>query len=414
MLHLCKLFMKRALFILVILTLVAEFFSCRKMLPQSPEPENLLAEPLEGLTPEQLMLFSRGDANFGHAFSREEGLGPIFVQSSCQGCHAGDGKGNPINMLTRFGRYQNGAWDPIYAEGGPQLQQHAIAGYAPETIPAGADHANFLPANVTGLGFLEAVADSTLLGMTDSLDLDGDGISGRVNWVSPSPFFTPKPHHVSQNGKYIGRFRRKADAVDLAQQVVKAFKEDIGITSNYDMHDPLNYSMSSISGDNVADPEGGTAIVDPVVFYMRTLKNPPRRNANASEVTEGEAIFIQTGCANCHVPTINTGFSEIEALNNKMFHPYTDLLLHDMGAALDDGYSEGSAGTSEWRTPPLWGFGLQHASQGGTIFLLHDGRANTVEQAISYHGGEATAARMAFQALSESDKQKIISFLNSL
>lgn len=406
--------MKHPLFIFVILVLITELFSCKKLLPQAPEPEETLAEPLEGLTPEQLAIFSVGDANFAHVFSREEGLGPIFVQTSCEGCHAGDGKGNPFNNITRFGKYTNGNWDPMHGQGGPQLQQCAITGYAPETIPAGAAHANFLPANVTGLGFLEAVADSTLLAMTDSLDLDGDGISGRVNWVLPAPFFMPKPHHISQNGKYIGRFRRKADAVDLVQQVVKAFKEDIGITSDYDMYDPLNYGISSISGDNVSDPEGGTTVVNPVVFYMRTLKNPPRRNADAPAVLEGETIFIQTGCAKCHVPTLTTGYSEIQSLNNKVFHPYTDLLLHDMGAGLDDGYSEGNAATSEWRTPPLWGFGLQQESQGGTFFFLHDGRANTVEQAISYHGGEAVSARAAFQILSETDKQKLKAFLNSL
>jgi CxxC motif-containing protein (DUF1111 family) len=405
--------MKRTLLIAATFVLVVELFSCRKMLPKAPEPEETLAEPLEGLTPEQLFIFSIGDENFAHVFSREEGLGPIFVQGSCENCHAGDGKGNPSNMLTRFGKYQNGSWDPMYSQGGPQLQQRAITGYAPETIPAGVAHANFLPANVTGLGFLEAVDDSTLLGMTDSLDLDGDGISGRVNWVSPSPFFMPKPHHISQNGQYIGRFRRKADAVDLLQQVVKAFKEDIGITSTYDMHDPLNYSVSSSGGDNVADPEAA-AKVDQVVFYMRTLKNPPRRNTEDPDVILGENIFIQTGCAKCHVPSLTTGSSEIEPLNNKVFHPYTDLLLHDMGVGLDDRYSEGSAATSEWRTPPLWGFGLQPDSQGGLMFLLHDGRARTVEQAINYHGGEASTASTAFKALSENDKQKLITFLNSL
>lgn len=405
--------MKRALFALAVIVLVTELFSCKKMLPQAPEPEDLLAEPLKGLTPEQLAIFSRGDANFAHTFSREEGLGPIFVQSSCESCHAGDGKGNPFNMLTRFGKYQNGAWDPMSAQGGPQLQQRAITGYSPETIPADAAHADFLPANVTGLGFLEAVADSTLLRMTDSLDLNGDGISGAVNWVIPPSHFIPRPHHISFNGKYIGRFRRKADAIDLVQQVVKAFKEDIGITSLYDMYDPLNYSVSSSGGDNVPDPEA-PAMVDDVVFYMRTLKNPPRRNADELDVKAGENIFIQIGCEKCHASTLTTGPSEIEPLNNKVFHPYTDLLLHDMGPALDDGYSEGGATTSEWRTPPLWGFGLQDESQGGTIFLLHDGRARSVDQAITYHGGEAAAARASFKTLSESDKQKLITFLNSL
>ena len=406
--------MKRLLFISVLAILIAEIFSCKKLLPPSPQSEEILAEPLDGLTPAQLLLFSLGDEEFAHAFSKEEGLGPIFSHNSCQNCHAADGKGIPANNLTRFGKYINGTWNPILSEGGPQLQPRAITGYSSETIPQGASSANFLPANVTGLGFLESVPDSAILAISDSMDADGDGISGRVNWVTPPTFFVPKPHHISQNGKYIGRFRRKADAVDLLQQVVKAFKEDIGITSNYDMYDPINYAVSTSGSDNIADPELPAGKVNEVVFYMRTLKNPPRRNTDNPDVIAGENIFVQTGCAKCHKQTFTTGTSEIEPLNQKTFHPYTDLLLHDMGPALDDNFSEGSATTSEWRTPPLWGLGLQENSQGGKVFLLHDGRATSIEQAINYHGGEATNAHTNYSALSQEDKNKLIAFLKSL
>lgn len=406
--------MKRVLYISILCIVIAEVFSCKKLLPPAPAPEETLAAPLEGLTPAQLSLFSLGDEQFAHVFSKEEGLGPVFSQTSCEGCHAGDGKGNPSNNLIRFGKYINGSWDPLYSQGGSQLQTRAITGYIPETIPHGASFAKFLPANVTGLGFLEAVPDSAILAMTDSLDADGDGIKGKVNWVTPPSFFVPKAHHISQNGKYIGRFRRKADAVDLLQQVVKAFKEDIGITSDYDMYDPINYSVSASGGDNVADPEVPYEKVNHVVFYMRTLKNPPRRNTDNPDVITGENIFTQIGCAKCHKQTLTTGASEIEPLNNKTFHPYTDLLLHDMGPGLDDGYSEGNALTSEWRTPPLWGLGLQEQSQGGQLFLLHDGRASSFDQAISYHGGEAATVRANFSTLSQEDKNKLITFLKSL
>lgn len=406
--------MKQTLFIAAVFILATELFSCKKLLPQAPEPEETLAEPLEGLTPEQLLLFSEGDANFAHVFSKEQGLGPIFVQTSCESCHAADGKGNPFNNVTRFGKYTNGNWDPMHGEGGPQLQQRAITGYLAESVPAGASADELLPPNVTGLGFLELVPDSALLSRSDSADSDGDGISGKANWISPPPYFVPKAHHISFNGKYIGRFGRKASSVDLVHRVTDAFHDDIGITSLYAMTDPLNHTVSGSNGDNVSDPEIPTSLLDQTVFYMRTLKNPPRRNADAPDVLAGEQLFIQTGCSKCHAPTLTTGPSEIEALNNKTFHPYTDLLLHDMGPGLDKGYTEGSAATSEWRTPPLWGFGLQESSQGGMIFLLHDGRAKTVEQAVSYHGGEAAPVRDAFQALSESDKQKIITFLKSL
>jgi CxxC motif-containing protein (DUF1111 family) len=90
------------------------------------------------------------------------------------------------------------------------------------------------------------------------------------------------------------------------------------------------------------------------------------------------------------------------------------LLLHDMGSGLDDGYTEGTAKTYEWRTPPLWGLGLARFSQGGQYFLMHDGRASSIEQAILLHGGEATSSKNLYQGLSESEKQQLIKFLESL
>ena len=96
------------------------------------------------------------------------------------------------------------------------------------------------------------------------------------------------------------------------------------------------------------------------------------------------------------------------------FHPYTDLLLHDMGPELDDGYTEGRALTAEWRTTPLWGLGLSAEFQGGQAFFMHDGRALTLTDAIGLHGGEGSASRAAFQALSAEDKDRVLAFLRSL
>ena len=90
------------------------------------------------------------------------------------------------------------------------------------------------------------------------------------------------------------------------------------------------------------------------------------------------------------------------------------MLLHDMGFELDDGYTEGFALTSEWKTPALWGLGLSKDSQGGRFFLLHDGKATSIDQAISFHGGEATNSRALYCQLTGIEKGKLIRFLESL
>mgnify|MGYP001330076749 FL=1 len=151
-----------------------------------------------------------------------------------------------------------------------------------------------------------------------------------------------------------------------------------------------------------------------MVFYLKTLKAPIPRNQNDPDVVSGKQIFSRIQCAACHTPSMKTGYSPIEALSNKGFHPYTDLLLHDMGPGLDDGYTEGFAETSEWRTPPLWGIGLSENSQGGGLFLLHDGRARSIEEAILMHGGEAKNSRDEFNALSNQEKKQLLEFINSL
>ena len=180
----------------------------------------------------------------------------------------------------------------------------------------------------------------------------------------------------------------------------------MGVTSLFEPIDPY-------SGLEV-DPEVSTQTVHDVVFYLKTLKAPIQRNQDDPDVLAGKQIFSDIQCASCHTPTLTTGFSPISALSNKEFHPYTDLLLHDMGPGLDDGYTEGYALTSEWRTPALWGIGLSKDAQGGSYFLLHDGRAMSIEEAILLHGGEAQQSRDNYNQLSEAEKELLIKFLESL
>ncbi len=399
-----------------IITVVGIFVgSCDTIFPEGPDPNEILAEPIEGLSPQQLSLHISGDEEFARVFAPADGLGPIFVNTSCEGCHVGDGKGHPFSTLTRFGKYDGITWDPLTELGGPQLQHRAISQFIAEKIPAEATGVTkLLPPAVTGLGLVEALNDQTLLDLADPMDLDGDGISGVPNYVDPPDFFQPKNHHIPLNGQFMGRFGKKGAAIDLFHQTVTAYREDMGITTDFLSEDLFNVQVTSAASDNVPEPELGSAIVNDVVFYVATLKPPPRRNEDDPEVRAGEALFAQIGCSGCHVPTLVSGVSDVEALSEKAFHPYSDFLLHDMGPDLDDGYIEGSSLTSEWRTAPLWGIGLASDSQGGQLFLLHDGRATNMEDAILFHGGESATSKEAYMTLSNSEKVQIIQFLESL
>ncbi len=380
--------------------------SCDRILPGAPADEELLDGPVEGLTSSQMLEFLRGDAAFNEeVFTAETGLGPLFVATSCVSCHAGDGKGHPFTTLTRFGQ-SDGSGNQFLHKGAPQLQNRALPGFVPEQIPVGATSAKFMPPANTGLGFLAALTDAQILAGVDPNDGDGDGISGVPNYISPPGFFLPQWFHQEINDRYVGRFGKKAAAIDLLHQTVNAYNQDMGITSTFSPFD--TYSGLEI------DPEVSNQTVHDVVFYLRTLKAPKRRKENDAQVILGKGIFNQLQCGSCHKAEWTTPASDIAALSNKTFYPYTDLLLHDMGSGLNDGYTEGSALASEWKTPPLWGIGLSKKSQGGQYFLLHDGRAKSLEEAILLHGGEAAASKNAYQQLSSQDQQRIIQFLESL
>ena len=390
----------------VLITGAGLLASCESLGPQLPDDDEILDGPVEGLTSEQRMRFLNGDVAFNdEVFTAQTGLGPRFVATSCGSCHAGDGKGHPFTTLTRFGQHDTSG--NLYLHlGGPQLQNRAIPGYQPEQLPAGIGWSKFTPPANTGLGFLEAVTDADILALADPHDSDGDGISGVPNWIAVPAYMQTAPGAITQNGKFIGRFGKKAAAHNLLHQTVNAYAEDIGINSSY-------RPVDIYSGLEV-DPEVATGTINDLVFYLQTLKEPIQRNQGDGQVIRGKELFNLINCAGCHVPSMETGPSEIEPLSNKTFYPYTDMLLHDMGASLDDGYTEGSALTSEWRTPPLWGLGLSPNSQGGQYFLMHDGRAQSIEAAILMHDGEAAASKVLYQDLSGADKEALLKFLESL
>lgn len=381
------------------------FISCHKTVPKAPEEHALLDGPMEGLSTEQQARFLRGDEGFSEVFTIERGLGPIFVANQCASCHAGDGKGNPFVTFVRFGQSDT-TGNQFLDAGGPQLQHKAIPGYEPEALPNGVAFSSLIAPAVTGLGFLDAVSDEDLMALSDPYDLDGDGISGRPHWNTVPDYVQLRPNAISQNGKYISRFGKKAAAYDLLHQTAGAYNQDMGVTSIFESKDPYSGLEE--------DPEVSTQVINDVVFYLKTLKIPLPRNKEDENVLAGKQLFLSTGCGGCHVPNLKTGHSPISVLSNKEFHPYTDLLLHDMGPGLDDGYTEGYALTSEWRTPALWGLGLSKEAQGGSYYLMHDGRSHTIESAILEHGGEGLQSKQNFEQLSASEQQQLIQFLESL
>ncbi len=390
---------------LAMVAIMLTAYGCDATSPPAPGEPELLDGPIEGLSTEQHAMFLRGDAAFAQTFTVADGLGPIFVANQCSSCHPGDGRGHPFVRFTRFGQSDE-TGNKFLDQGGPQLQHKAIPGFMPEVLPAGAPFTDLIAPPVTGLGFLDAVSDEDLIALSDEFDIDGDGISGRPHWNTIPEFVTMRLNSIARDGMYISRFGKKANAYDLLHQTAGAYNQDMGITSLFASIDPHSGLEE--------DPEVSTQVVNDVVFYLKTLKAPISRDQNDATVASGKQVFGAVACVTCHVETMRTGYSPISQLSNKVFHPYTDMLLHDMGAELDDGYTEGYATTAEWRTPPLWGLGLSKDSQGGSYFLMHDGRATSISQAIELHGGEANRSREAYRALSEEKKQQLITFLESL
>ena len=404
--------MKSRCFYFFSISLALTYVSCDKMEPRAALPDEVMDAPVEGLTTGQTQLFLRGAEEFDEVYTAATGLGPTYVSNSCGSCHSGDNRGHLFTALTRYGQTEPGA-NPYANTGGPQLQPFSIPGVQGESLPAGVSHAKFMAPIVAGVGFLEAIPDASILALADPLDSDGDGISGVAHWIALPSWVVPNNNAVSNNGQYLGRFGRKASTHNLHQQTIGAFHQDMGISSSFipfELFNP-NEPLTSIPTQS---PEVSDGDVNATVFYLQVLQTPFQRNKDHADVIKGQAVFRALGCQKCHVETMTTGYSPIAQLSNQTIHPYTDLLLHDMGEALNDHYTEGNALASEWKTPALWGLGLAPAVQGNGYFLMHDGRAHSIEEAIEWHGGEGQQSKDLFDQLSLSDKQTLIQFLESL
>ena len=384
--------------------------ACGDLFTEPPLDGDVFDAPVPGLTDAEMAAFARGDAEFSRRFAPNSGLGPIFNNSSCFSCHSGDGRGRLDNSLQRIGSADD---DFLGHLGGPQIQDKAIPGAEFERVPTGVAVSVRLPPPVFGVGLIEAIPESAILANADPDDVNGDGISGRPNLVR-SPDFVPESEPGGGAGEKLGRFGRKAQVSNLLQQVLEAYLQDIGVTSDFlpaENGNPLS-SVPVEAADLVADPEIPAATVMATLHYIRTLA-PPAPGELTAQRRQGQELFASVGCVSCHVPTLRSGEHRIRALANRDVTLYSDLLLHDMGDALADNRADGSATGREWRTTPLWGLRLMRRFLNGNAFLLHDGRARSVEEAILLHGGEAQRARDAFAGLTAAQRAALLDFVES-
>jgi CxxC motif-containing protein (DUF1111 family) len=387
-----------------------------------------------------------------------DGLGPLFNRESCFKCHAENGRGQPpkgphepldtgLVRISVPGSDRHGGPNPVPIYG-DQIQDQAIAKVPPEAQPRVSwletpgtyddgtayslrrPHVDLTEPGygpvppetmmslrmgnpVIGVGLLEAVPEATLLALADPEDADHDGISGRTNLVWDLPSKAMK----------IGRFGWKANTASLRNQNAAAALGDMGLSS------PLMPVDLCLPGQEACAAaarrtrpglrdNGGVDMsaqqFEQMLLFTQLIAVPRQRGAERGEVKRGEKIFRTIGCAACHMPTLITGPENVRPeLANQTIHPFTDLLLHDMGEGLADGRPDYAASGREWRTAPLWGIGLTETVNGHTFFL-HDGRARNLAEAILWHGGEAEKSKDKFRALRRAARGDLLAFLNSL
>jgi CxxC motif-containing protein (DUF1111 family) len=261
---------------------------------------------------------------------------------------------------------------------------------------------------IHGMGLIGLIAEHDIIALTDDSDSNLNGISGRANYV----------WDVEKNATALGRFGLKSNKPTLAMIVAGAFANDLGISNSLAPNQPcteLQPSCLSITNGNDAEGlELPDDLLQLVINFNRDLAPPLRRNSQNKNVLAGRELFYKSGCHQCHNPSFKTQKStEVPHLSEQVIWPYSDFLLHDMGPDLADGRPDFLATGNEWRTAPLWGIGLLSQVNGSTV-LLHDGRAQSVEEAILWHGGEAESAKANFITLAKKDRVRLIKFVNSL
>lgn len=457
--------MKKRLILIAVASFVVLLTKCRKpeVLPEGNYDDRLsggsqttfdntqdaFSNPFEGLSSHDMNVHVLGDKSFEQTFVAAPapyhgGLGPCYNNVSCTSCHHNDGIGIPTagedqsSLLMRIslpGTDIHGGPLPVPGYG-TQLQDKAVYGKQPEcrvniaytyqtySFPDGETYELRTPAYaltnlytpisgdymlsprlappVFGLGLLESISEYDIVSNADVDDANGDGISGKPNYV-----WNPQTQMMM-----LGRFGLKANTASLLIQCAAAYNNDIGITSSIFPKETID---GQTQADNLNDdPELPDSILNAAKFYVQTLQVPARRNISDPDVIRGEEVFKEANCIGCHKQTFTTEVNvAFPQLSNQRIHPYTDLLVHDMGPGLADNRPDFGASGSEWRTAPLWGLGL-FPTVNYPAYYLHDGRARTLIEAIMWHGGEAQNSVDYVKQVSKTDRDDLIKFLSSL
>jgi CxxC motif-containing protein (DUF1111 family) len=394
-----------------------------------PPATPALGDAIPGLTADELAAFERGRLVFERRFKPSEGLGPFYNATSCASCHSSPVSGGssklyrnfyicmifdlglqdklpdlPSPIVPAFGSGEWGGLLPAHQTSTFTLEGQRLSMPDPDTTFYTVTSAQRNSIPIFGTGLFEFISNETIIANSDPNDANGDGISGRYNTDAGA----------------LGRFGVKAQVNNIEVFTRAPLQNQMGVTSNPLQGDDATVSSSLAAFQGTADPNSPTTdndgIPDPeispddlgdLIAFTRFLAPPSPRDFTPGALN-GEAHFETIGCTSCHIPSLPSSRGPVNA--------YSDILLHDMGPDLADGLNFGTPQTStidpftnasEYRTQPLWGVSLAAP-------YLHDGRAETLDEAIRMHAGEGLNARNGYVALSESQRAEVIEFLEKL
>jgi CxxC motif-containing protein (DUF1111 family) len=378
-------------------------FACSKAPEEPAVPPTAYGDPLPDLTPTEQARYEAGLEAFGHVFQPAEGLGPFFNENQCSACHTDPASGGTGEQsIVRLSNFEApDRCDLLASVGGQNVQRNTTpllrdAGVLRRPEPAGTERALIRVPFLFGFGLVEAIADETILQRADPDDRDGDGVSGRPGRDAAGR---------------MARFGHKAEQASISDFVASALFNEMGLTSSiYPIEPLLDGQPMPAKYDPAPDPEISDSTLHALADFVRFLAPPPGQVLDDADkratIARGAALFEQLGCASCHTPEMTTARNEVRALSQRPIRLYSDLLLHDMGPELA-GFCGVGASPAEWRTQSLMGLGRRKR-------FLHDGRAYDLFAAIAAHGGEATRAKAAFDALDRVTQEALMQFLMSL